>query len=220
MGGYQKDLTGMRFGRLTVIDKASPAKGSHGENLSRWNCICDCGNKRIVRALVLLNGRTLSCGCLGKEHRRAAVLKHGLSKQRIYHIYLGMIDRCYDQNSENYFCYGGRGISVCDEWRGENGATLFKEWAMKNGYAEDLSLDRIDVDGNYEPSNCRWVDNYVQQNNKRDNRYITINGVTKTMKEWSREVGIGYTTLKQRIYHGWNPVDAVLTPVDKRFSHP
>ena len=216
----KRDLAGMKFERLTVIDEAEPIKGSHGENLTRWNCVCDCGTKKVVRASELIRHRTLSCGCLGKEHRAMKITKHGLSNKRVYHIYLGMLDRCYDSNSEMYKNYGGRGIKVCQEWLGNEGATNFANWAYSNGYNDELTIDRINVNGNYTPDNCRWVDNIVQQNNKTNNRYITINGETKTTKEWSRFVGIGYSTIKQRIYNGWSPEKAIMTPVDKRFSHP
>ena len=215
----KKDLTGLRFGRLLVVNEAEPIKGSRGENLTRWNCICDCGTTKTIRASELIRHHTLSCGCLGKEHRKNAVIKHGLSNQRIYHIYLGMIDRCYDSSCDHFSDYGGRGITVCDEWLADNGVIAFKEWAELNGYQDDLTIDRIDVNGNYEPSNCRWITIKEQQSNRRNTLYITINGEKKSAAEWSRIYHIGYSTLKQRLYNGWNPIDAVKTPVDKRLSH-
>lgn len=122
-------------------------------------------------------------------------------------------------NSDKYLDYGGRGITVCDEWTGSQGFEHFYEWAIKNGYENCLTLDRIDVNGNYSPENCRWITNKEQQNNKRDNVYITINNETLTMKQWSEKVGIPYNTVKQRIYKGWSYEEAIFTPVDKRFSH-
>ena len=167
----------------------------------------------------MLTKHTLSCGCLGRENRIKSVRKHGLSKTRIYGIYLGMMDRCYDSSNNNYRNYGGRGISVCDEWLGDDGAIRFKEWAMNNGYEDTLTLDRIDVNGDYCPPNCRFATMKEQNNNKRDNVFIEINGERKTMKQWSEAIGIGFTTLKERIHRGWEPELAVLAPVDKRFSH-
>lgn len=130
-----------------------------------------------------------------------------------------MLDRCFDKNSRPYKYYGGKGITVCDEWIGTEGAIRFKEWAIANGYSEALTLDRIDVNGNYEPANCRWVTNQVQQNNRTDNRYVTIDGEVKTAKQWADSVGMNYSTLLARLKHGWDEKDAVFTPVDMRFSH-
>lgn len=214
------DLTGKRFNRLTVIKREENYRDKRGCPYSRWMCKCDCGNTIIVRAGELNNGHTQSCGCLNRERIAQAATRHGLGKTRLYHIYLGMIDRCFDgQNSRQYNNYGGRGITVCKEWMGAEGAKRFKQWAMENGYSNDLSLDRINVNGNYEPSNCRWVTMKVQNNNKRDNHYITIGDETKTMKQWAEEVGLNYTTLRARIDHGWDEKEAIFTPLDARFSH-
>lgn len=218
--GIKRDLRGMRFGRLFVIEEDTPYIGSRGEKLTRWKCRCDCGTYKTVRASELIRGHTISCGCAGREHRIASKKSHGKSHTRQYHIYLGMINRCCKpQNSDKYLDYGGRGITVCDEWTGSQGFEHFYEWAIKNGYENCLTLDRIDVNGNYSPENCRWITNKEQQNNKRDNVYITINNETLTMKQWSEKVGIPYNTVKQRIYKGWSYEEAIFTPVDKRFSH-
>ena len=219
MGKARKDLMGMRFERLTVIGTAEPIMNKRGEKLTRWLCRCDCGTIKVIRASELIGNRTLSCGCLGKERRKAAITKHGISNTRVYHAYLGMLNRCFDNTNDNYKSYGGRGITVCDEWKGENGAENFYKWAMNNGYEDNLTLDRINVNGSYEPDNCRWVSMLVQNNNKRDNVFITHNGETRTMKEWSRITGIGYTTIKERIRRGWDSEIAITKPVDARFSH-
>lgn len=220
MGGYTRDLTGMKFTRLTVLERGEPYITKDNQHLTRWVCRCDCGKVKTIRASELINNKTLSCGCLGKEHRAKSIMRHGGSRTKIYHIYLGMIDRCYDStNSISYKNYGGRGISVCDEWRGENGFLNFKAWALKNGYDESLSLDRIDVNGNYEPSNCRFITMKQQQNNKRDNVYITLDGETHTIAEWAEMAGLKYSTLKERLNRGWDTEKAIKTPTIMKYSH-
>lgn len=135
--------------------------------------------------------------------------KHGKTKTRLYRIWFNMRCRCHKKDFVDYPRYGGRGIAVCDEWL--NSFPPFYEWAMANGYREDLTLDRIDNDGNYEPSNCRWVDTKVQNNNTRRNHYITYNGETLTLAQWSERCGINKNTLQARICkYGWS-VERALT---------
>lgn len=122
------------------------------------------------------------------------------SYTRLYHIWQNMKSRCYYSKQEKYKRYGGRGIKVCEDWQD---FTAFKEWAIKNGYSDNLSLDRINNDGDYEPQNCRWADMRTQQNNRRNNRFVTINGETRTISEWSRISGIKRSTLSSRIQRGW-----------------
>lgn len=172
-----EDLIGKRFGKLTVI------KYSHKDKKSNtyWLCKCDCGGENIVRRNHLLSGGVKSCGCVIYEKREVT---HGLYSRnpRLNKIYDGMIDRCYKTYRNCYKNYGARGIRVCDEWL--NNPKKFEEWALKNGYQEKLTIDRIDVNGSYEPNNCRWVDNKTQCRNKRNNRYITYNGETRCLSEW------------------------------------
>lgn len=133
-------------------------------------------------------------------------------KQRMLGILNGMKQRCYNVKHNNYKRYGGRGIKVCDEWL--NDSQAFIDWALNNGYADDLTIDRIDNDGNYEPSNCRWITVKEQQNNKSTNIKVTYDGRTMTLKEWADKLCICYQTLFFRIKHRWSVEDALTTPAD------
>ena len=187
------NLTGKRFGRLTVIKHIGSGSGGH----ARWLCECDCGKQRYVYGYNLRNGTTKSCGCLNREHIVRSTTTHGKSNSSIYNIWKGMINRCYRKTAQHYDNYGGRGISVCDEWRAS--FQNFDRWAMNNGYCEGLSIDRIDNDSNYCPENCRWVSRNEQANNKRTTRMVTYNGETHAIAEWAEILGIKRETLYDRI---------------------
>ena len=178
---------GDKFGRLVVVSDLGII---NGHRMSE--CVCNCGNKVIVRNSSLSSGNTQSCGCLRLERSISAMTKHGQSKSRLYRIYVDIKTRCYTPTHINYHNYGGRGIKVCEEWLGEQGSTRFIEWALSNGYSDSLSIDRIDVDGNYSPSNCRWSTIKEQSNNKRTNIRYTYNGETKTIAEWAETWGVAY----------------------------
>lgn len=193
------DLTGQRFGMLTVICR----NGTSSDKQALWECKCDCGKVHFVRGRDLRSGHTKTCGCKSHELTNAAKITHGQSDSRVYGIWRAMRSRCYLPSVKEYKNYGGRGITVCDEWR--NDFQAFYDWAMANGYAEDLTIERKDVNGNYEPSNCRWVTNKEQQNNKRNNHLLEYNGEIHTITEWSEITGIKKTTIERRINkYGWS----------------
>ena len=203
------DLTGKKFGRLTVIGlDEEKTKLKHA---TYWVCKCECGNMMIVKGAYLMNGTTKSCGCLQKDKARITCIsrsKHNLSKNRMYNIWRGMIKRCYKEYDKNYCRYGARGIKMCDEWL--NDFINFYNWAMDNGYEDDLTIDRINNDGNYEPSNCRWTTHKVQGNNRRDNVYLVIDGEKKTLMEWyeTYKPNMLYTSFAHRYEHeGFQSVD-------------
>lgn len=200
MGRKITDLTGQRFGLLKVIEKAGSNNGVI------WLCQCDCGNRCTVRADNLKSGRTESCGCKANRIRNAEPID-----KRIVRIWAGMHTRCYNKNVNFYKNYGGRGIKMCDEWIGENGCRHFYEWAMKNGYADNLTIDRIDNNGNYEPSNCRWATVEEQSNNKRNSIKLLYKGKEVTIKELRYIFGVSKTPIYQAYKNGridftdWKP---------------
>lgn len=209
------DLTGKRFGRLTVIGLSDERSKDRGR---KFICKCDCGNMVLVRTADLNNGNTRSCGCLNRELVLSRTRKHGKTDTRIHRIWCDMRRRCYVKSRPFYDNYGGRGIIVCDEWLGADGFINFYKWSMENGYRDDLSIDRIDNDGPYAPWNCRWADELTQKNNTRANIYLTYNGETHTLAEWARIKNIRYDVLYLRIHRlGWNVEDA-LEKVPRKMS--
>lgn len=162
------DLTGQRFGRLTVISRAEDRVYPSGKHGTAYFCRCDCGVGKIIPTTALRQGRSRSCGCLQEQVRSDVHKKHGNCDHRLYNIWTNMKQRCRNRKNPDFKNYGGRGIKVCEEWLGSFKA--FYAWALANGYRENLSIDRIDVNGNYEPSNCRWATALEQRHNRRDTK--------------------------------------------------
>ena len=196
-----QDLTGQKFGRLTVIKRVENSKHGH----IMYLCQCECGKQKNIIASSLLSGHTKSCGCLNKE----VITKHGLIHHRIRSIYKGMKERCYNSHCKKFKYYGGKRIKICDEWL--NDLKNFYNWAMINGYQDNLTIDRIDSNGNYEPNNCRWIDMKMQLRNTSRTKMITFNNETMCLKDWAKKLKINYRTLQYRLSNGWTIEETLTT---------
>lgn len=192
------DITNNRFGKLVAIKEVEPRISPSGKVFRRYLCQCDCGNTTIATMEHLKSGHTKSCGCYKHEWTKQNCVKHGQTGSRLYQIYQHMKERCYKQDNKSYHRYGGRNITICEEWLGDNGFQHFFDWAIANGYNDTLTIDRIDNDGNYEPSNCRWATREQQMNNVSYNVRLTYNGETHTIAEWSKITGIDQDTIQSR----------------------
>lgn len=193
------DLTGKEFGRILVLSRAV----TRAKKGTRWKCKCTCGTIFFARSWNLRKGNTTSCGCYSAELK----FKHGRHPKKLYAVWHHMKDRCFNPNNSRYHRYGGRGITICPEWRYD--FAVFREWALTHGYQEGLTIDRIDNDGNYQPENCRWITNLEQQNNKANSRLITAHGETHTIAEWARILNIDPRTLHHRFARGKSPEEIV-----------
>ena len=205
---------GDRFGRLIVLEEVEPIRGK--QLVRRYLCLCDCGNKVIARYGNLKYHGTRSCGCLVRDVN-SAIRKFPKEavNSRLYIIWNSAKERCFCPNSTSYKWYGLRGISMCDEWR--NDFMSFYKWSIENGYSDDLTLDRINSKGNYEPSNCRWATYKEQANNTSTNLRFTYNGEEHTIHEWADIVGINAMALRHRIvYAKWPIEEALTTPLRKK----
>lgn len=189
------DLTGQTFGRWNV--KRFIGLDSHKRAL--WECECECGTIKSIASNNLRRGLTKSCGCYKSDSTKERLTTHGHSNTRLYHIWQGIKRRCNNPNEIRFANYGGKGISMAKQWEDYKN---FEDWALKNGYQENLTIDRIDLSKGYEPSNCRWVTNESQANNKSNNVYVEINGETHTLGEWARIVGVSYKTIHTRYSRG------------------
>lgn len=206
-------FVGQTFGRATVL--ADAGRNAHGHQMVR--CQCACGNLFETRLSSLKSGNTKSCGCAMRDHLKDLLTKHGDSAQRsqwkkLYHVWSTIKERCTNVNWTYYKDYGGRGISYCAEWEDWGS---FRDWAIQHGYKEGLTIDRIDVDGNYCPENCRWVTLDEQANNRRSNRFASFMGRRMTYAQWSRELGIPYSVFYSAMSSGLT-VDRL---VDSRRRH-
>lgn len=187
------DLTGKRFGRWLVLEETSERRKGN----VMWLCKCDCGTVRTVSASTLKTGKSVSCGCYNKE----VITTHGKTHSRLYHTWTSMVRRCTDPNSPEADGYINRGIKVCDEWL--NSFEAFRDWATENGYQDGLSIDRINNNGNYEPSNCRWATAKEQSRNRRSNVILTYNGESHCMVEWAEILKVPRDRLANRYRRGW-----------------
>lgn len=202
VGGSMNDYISRQFGRLTVVEYFGTRKSPCGTTRKMWRCRCDCGNEVIVNTSNLRNGTTKSCGCWKHEKIKEFNTKHGGVHDRLYGIWKNMKRRCNNPKDSHYDTYGGKGIRVCEEW---NEYEHFKNWAYANGYDDSAefqkcTLDRIDNDGDYEPSNCRWVDKIAQANNTSKNHHVELNGVKMTIAEFARAMNISKN-------HAWYYID-------------
>lgn len=212
---HPKFESGQKIGRLTL--KTRQMKTQHKKRIAFWICICECGNETCSRENGLQDGTTKSCGCLGKENSLKQKTTHGLSKHRLTHIHQGMMKRCLDPTDYAFRHYGARGIKICEEWLAPapEGFLNFFNWALRNGYREGLSIDRIDVNGNYEPGNCQWASASQQARNRRDTVKVLYKGKEIALADLYDKLphDVTYDTVKTRIRHlGWDPVKAVTEP--------
>ena len=192
------DMTGERYGRLTVLRFAGRASNGH----SQWLCKCDCGRETTVARSNLRTGKQVSCGCKRREQAGAMNYSHGGSNTRLYSIWTNMITRTTNPKGTAYNRYGGRGITMCPEWR--NSFEAFRDWALANGYTDDLTIDRVDNDSGYRPDNCRWTTWHEQFNHRTDTRLITYDGETLSISQWAEKLNLPKSMLYQRFAAGWS----------------
>lgn len=223
---YQKsqDLTGKKFGYWTVIKlgyiKQLYWNGKKNGKEYYWLCRCECGTEKEVLASSLLKGASKSCGCYSfsdeVKAKRAEMNKtHGHSGTRLYKLWTNIKTRCYNSKRKGFYLYGGRGIKMCEEWKQD--FMVFREWALTHGYDKnaergECTIDRIDVNGDYSPNNCRFINMQEQTNNRRKTTFITYKGETKPMADWCRQYGLRVNTAHKRIKMGWD--------LDKVFNEP
>lgn len=206
----KKNLSGLRFGRLTVIEERGRKVFPCGEEKVAWLCKCDCGSTVVVLGSSLTTGNTASCGCLSTEILIAKNKTHGLSKSRTYRIWQAMLNRCRNENTPNFKNYGGRGITVCKRW------DRFEKFIEDMGIApEERSIERKNNDGNYGPDNCIWADRKAQGRNTRSNRVVSFGGESKCLIEWAEELKIDQSSLRERL-EKW-PIERAL--IEKKFLH-
>lgn len=214
--GKPIEIANQKFGRLTALKLDHIQSRKNGGGIHYWLCQCECGNKVVVRKSALLKGHSKSCGCYKMEVLKEKNKTHGLRYTKLYKKWLSIKKRCYNTKSQFYYCYGARGIKLCDEWL--NDFKAFYDWAMANGYDENATLyqctlDRIDVNGNYEPLNCRWVNQKVQNRNSRHNHLLTYNGETHCLTEWAEIKGISADKIRNRLKRlNWSIEKALNTP--------
>lgn len=213
------DITGKRFGRLTVVKRVENRVSISGRQYAMWLCKCDCGKTKIASTGNLRQGQVRSCGCLQKDSYKSnsrnhklslLAMTHGETKTHLYMVWSGMKRRCQNPHTKYYPLYGGRGVRVCDEWQKYE---PFRDWAHATGYKQGLTIDRIDCDGDYCPENCRWITFQEQQRNRRNNRHYEYQGKSYTVLEIAKILGMKPRTVQGRIERGWSIEKIFSTPV-------
>jgi hypothetical protein len=197
-----KDISNNRYGSLLVVKLNGRVVFPCGSVKTTYECKCDCGNVITTKRSNLVNGYTKSCGCLAKKRLIERNYKHGLTETSEYKTWQNMIARCTNSNSKDFNHYGGRGITVCKDWL-ENFENFYFDMGKK---PKGHTIDRINVNGNYEPSNCRWATMNTQAKNRRNSKIIEFQGVTKCLVDWAECLGINYSTLHSRIYRLNKPI--------------
>lgn len=218
----KKDLTGRKFGMLTAIRVV----GRNKHNVLIWECKCDCGNISYPTSNSLLSGNTKSCGCVTRrksgERFRKMNVTHQQTYTRLYHTWCSMKSRCYRKSNDHYKSYGERGITMCDEWR--NNFEAFYEWAIRNGYSDNLTIDRIDNDKGYYPNNCQWISFSDNTRKKRNTVFLTVNNENKSIREWGNILGVSHSTVRlfYKRYGALKTIEAITKSIqnkDKRFIY-
>lgn len=201
----RKDLSGLKSGRLVAI------RYEYTRNKKAyWLCLCDCGKSKIVVGTSITNGHVKSCGCLKKEMLAEKNFKHGFCGTGLYQCWQDMKKRCYDKNRAQYKDWGGRGISVCEDWLSfEN----FKIWAVKNGYQPGLTIERVDNNGNYSPENCKFIRKQDQNSNRRNTVVISFDGKNMNIEQWAKYLGLKRGTFDSRLKRGWSIEKAITTTI-------
>lgn len=199
------NLIGQKFGRLIVLEQIK------GSKYTSWECRCSCGNTLPITTNSLRTKGTQSCGCLRKETTSKRKTTHGMTGSPEYRTWQHMKERCYKPSTKGFKNYGGRGITVCDEWR-DSFLAFYKHIGPKPH--KEYTIDRIRNNGNYEPGNVQWADRKTQANNSRRNCCITIDGITKTVIQWAKVMNINPNTIISRLHYGWNPQEAVIRSTD------
>lgn len=204
-GKSKRDLSGNIYGYLTVLRRSSD-KGNGKKPVIKYICRCVCGKEFDVKSDSLLSGHTVSCGCIK--------IKHGYAnKERLYNIWKCMRQRCNNPKNPSYPRYGGKGVTICDEWNDYQG---FRNWALSNGYDDTLSIDRINPDGNYCPKNCRWADDKTQMNNQTRNHFIEYKGQRYTMAQLADKLHLSYAAIQHRIERGWD-IERIIKQEQRRW---
>lgn len=205
-------LIGKKFNSLTILAIDSHNDSGHYSLL----CKCDCGNTKCIRSDRVVNGVTKTCGCRNVGYNNYSEKRLSRKYSKLYSCWNTMRHRCYNPKNHKYKSYGGRGITVCQEWK--NSFEPFLKWAMANGYSNGVTIDRINVNGNYEPTNCRWVTSLEQARNKTTNKFIFYKGETKCLSQWCEELNLPSATIWARLRIGWSTEKAFETPIRKKHT--